>query len=477
MPTYLSIDVGLINLGMSMVSTNEDHSVMSIMDIELVDLSALDKSLTPYNTNRTADRVGRLMVCYKHLFDRADHVLLEAQPLHGLQAVEQLIFVNQRDKIQMMYPATMHIYYGLTRTCDLKRDGEMSDVLFEGDKESSTLIQIAYNARKEETVEIAQHYLSLHAPLALREKFQSMKRKHDISDSLCYAFMVIEKMRDVLSPKHPSTMDLLVEANKTHAQDVIMKKRKRTTSERRPVELIPLMTRINEDWAWVAGRDAGIAELHFYDHALERERIRFHSKEQFFDFHSANLFWDVNGKEWEVAREWFKWSERRMYSDAMFLPGKQSPSLLNLDSNHAISEGDRPELSRVRNTNNEIIEKFIACTYDKTKDHTQRVKQSDIYNVFRDWLLQETRQQDKPTRKDLFAILEQWFPFVRPKNRLFFTNIVSKSLPTVPLALRDTMVFKSLPTVPLALRDTMVFKSLPTVPLALRDTMVSNQTL
>jgi hypothetical protein len=173
MPTYLSIDVGVTNLGMSFVSTNEDYSGITIEGIQLVDLKALDKSITPYKTNYPADQVGRLVAFYHDWFRRADHVLIEAQPLNGCRDVEQVLLFDQRAKAEVVYPSALHSYYRLTRKTHLKDSVLPKDIGCEPD-----LKTIAYNARKEQTIEIASQYLLLHSNVEVQQKFQSMERKH-----------------------------------------------------------------------------------------------------------------------------------------------------------------------------------------------------------------------------------------------------------------------------------------------------------
>ena len=85
-----SCDIGYYNLGLASVSYAPGQPEVRVERVALVDLRALDKDLTVYQTDMEADLVRRLEARYADRFAEADEVLIEKQPPNGLVAIEQL---------------------------------------------------------------------------------------------------------------------------------------------------------------------------------------------------------------------------------------------------------------------------------------------------------------------------------------------------------------------------------------------------
>jgi len=159
----LSIDVGLVNLGLVEIQTTLDNeNIESIIFADRIDLTNLPHTIvsreqcTLYHTADAVDRVKHLIQEYQEHFDRASVVLVERQPLGGLVHVEQLLYEAFRDKTILCSPSSMHKHFHLPR----------------GD----------YDGRKQRTVEIAQQYLSGHTLW-----IEKNDRLHDVADALCIA--------------------------------------------------------------------------------------------------------------------------------------------------------------------------------------------------------------------------------------------------------------------------------------------------
>ena len=227
----LSIDIGITNMGISMIHANRDYSNPSIERIDHVDITTLDKSLTPYQTNYVADQVGRFIKTYEDWFEAATHVLIEGQPLDGLLAMEQVLFFANRSKAILLRPTMMHAYYELTRKWNaIERMNAQYSTLPDG-WELLTPADIAYRMRKEETVRIAWDYMDRYASCDLRERFESLERKHDVADSICFAFMYVERKGDLERIGSVGTIENIKEVeikkNDEEYTDTKTKKRKK----------------------------------------------------------------------------------------------------------------------------------------------------------------------------------------------------------------------------------------------------------
>ena len=176
----VSIDIGVLNLGLVEArikwterkyhpdqSTDQpmaqparpDHRV-TVLRAERVDITDLKHKRVPreacklYHTRDMCDRVAHFVQEYRDVFDRADVVLIERQPLSGLTSTEQLLYSTFREKAVLCSPTTMH--------CWLK------------------IRDLDYEARKEATTKRAAPYLEGLA------SYTSECRQHDIADALCF---------------------------------------------------------------------------------------------------------------------------------------------------------------------------------------------------------------------------------------------------------------------------------------------------
>lgn len=154
----LSIDIGIINLGMSFHSISNDFQRSTIEEIFLVDITKYicDKKVCLLDhSNHLSDRIAHLFQEYNYYFDSADYILLEKQPICGLISVEQLIYSYYRDKCVLIHPSSMHRFFHI----------ESYD----------------YDGRKDQTIRIASRYMNETTQI----KYKSFTRQHDIADSIC----------------------------------------------------------------------------------------------------------------------------------------------------------------------------------------------------------------------------------------------------------------------------------------------------
>ena len=163
MTKLLGIDVGIIHLALVSASTTVDDSDVQVSAVRLIDVTKITchPGCTLRHSNNIVDRMAHLFEAYVEVFDEADEILVERQPLGGLVHVEALLYSRFRHKARMVSPNAMHHHFGLPR-------GE-------------------YEARKAATVRVAAPYL-----LAFRDELALMPRLHDVADAVCLCLYVTQ---------------------------------------------------------------------------------------------------------------------------------------------------------------------------------------------------------------------------------------------------------------------------------------------
>ena len=157
----VSIDIGLINLGLVAALVDTEHRIRAIVHAERVDITVLRHrhvsraQCTLFHSAHAADRVQHF-IQDTSLLREADVLLLERQPLCGLIHVEQLLYNAFRDKAILCSPVRMHIHFDLPR-------GKQN-----------------YDARKLRTVEIARPLL-----VDLPAWSEQSDRLQDLADAMC----------------------------------------------------------------------------------------------------------------------------------------------------------------------------------------------------------------------------------------------------------------------------------------------------
>lgn len=169
-PTILSIDIGIINMGITkaIIYPTYTFKIISCRLINILGYTCRDKHCTFGHKRSICD-------CLNHLFKNSlfdtDIILLEKQPITGLTSVEELILNKFRTVTCLIYPTSMHIALGIDH--------------------------LDYEHRKIMTVKFAEKYIS-HFPDFSHE------RKHDMSDSMCfiiYFFQIMKLNKPIIKPK------------------------------------------------------------------------------------------------------------------------------------------------------------------------------------------------------------------------------------------------------------------------------------
>lgn len=165
--TVLSIDIGITHLGLSLCSITDDFDIHEVLYIDLIDITKFhcEKDCEWNHSRNIADWLTHLFSNEYDLFNNADHILIERQPLSGLKAVEQIIFMVLRDKAELISPNSVHKMFHLPR----------------GD----------YDGRKVICESIVRKFLNSQQ-LSI---FESHERKHDIADSILFTYFWCKKKK------------------------------------------------------------------------------------------------------------------------------------------------------------------------------------------------------------------------------------------------------------------------------------------
>ena len=168
----LSIDVGVIHLGISVSILNLDYSLKEIVWIDNIDITdykhtkCLISQCKLYHTKTFSDWIEHVIQENKEYFDGSDIIIIEKQPPAGFVVVEQLIFSKYRNKTTIVSPNSVHKYFNF--------------------------FDLDYDKRKEFSIKIADRFLSEE----LIERSKKFDRRHDISDSICIMLYFINKKQE-----------------------------------------------------------------------------------------------------------------------------------------------------------------------------------------------------------------------------------------------------------------------------------------
>ena len=155
----LSVDIGIIHLGLCLALINNNYKLEKIVDINLIDISHYTHNRYKrdecqlYHTKTIYDMVVHILSEHP-CFDEADIILIERQPPSGLVAIEQIIFGMYRDKAQLIAPNSVHKFLGIGH--------------------------LDYDNRKIFSEKFAKKYLSQDQ----QDELMNYERAHDIGDAI-----------------------------------------------------------------------------------------------------------------------------------------------------------------------------------------------------------------------------------------------------------------------------------------------------
>jgi len=164
----VSLDVGYINMGITKAIIDDDFN-LTFTEAFKIDLTrtihkkvAIEECTIPH-TKETCDRVAHFLQEHESLFNEADHVLIERQPIMGMKDVEGLIMSRFRHKTTLVSPNKMHKFFNIRH--------------------------LDYDERKVATEQIADlHIGHIHT-------YANCARKHDMADAVCICIVFVHAMK------------------------------------------------------------------------------------------------------------------------------------------------------------------------------------------------------------------------------------------------------------------------------------------
>jgi hypothetical protein len=184
----VSIDVGCKNL--ALVGVTVDDLDLSVRDVTfLARINLMNKGTcrerdcdackrpTVCRIRKTAmDGLYHVLRAYKSEFSLADVVLIEKQPMQGLLDVEAALYMAFIHKAVLVMPRSVHKFLGI------------------GD--------LPYESRKVSTEAYARGMLECSQKMAA--KFESLGRKHDVADALCFVAFFLDRCRLTKNRNRPN---------------------------------------------------------------------------------------------------------------------------------------------------------------------------------------------------------------------------------------------------------------------------------
>lgn len=158
----LSIDIGVIHLGVSVILLDEEFNYMDIIWVDLINITNFihppgmkRKHCHLHHTKTFTDWLEHFFLVYNDFFEMCDYILIEKQPPMGFVVIEQLIFSKWRNKSILISPNSMHSYFKIN--------------------------DYDYEQRKEFNIKIMNELLNS----SLQIQTHTYERTHDIADSIC----------------------------------------------------------------------------------------------------------------------------------------------------------------------------------------------------------------------------------------------------------------------------------------------------
>lgn len=166
MGVLMGVDVGIVHLALVSVETTTDHKIVNIRDSRIINVTKLRcaRNCQLHHSNNIVDRMNHVFAQYCELFDAADEIFIEQQPLIGLVHVEALILSRYRHKSQLVQPVAVQAHFEWP-----KKD-------YEGKKQAAVVTALPY-----------------------MPELLDVKRKHDLADALCLVLYMCQKRARALS--------------------------------------------------------------------------------------------------------------------------------------------------------------------------------------------------------------------------------------------------------------------------------------
>ena len=166
MGLVMGVDVGIVHLALVSVAITTDHRISDIRDSRIIDVTKMRcvRDCKLHHSNNIVDRMNHVFAQYGELFDAADEIFIEAQPLVGLVHVEALILSRYRSKAHLVQPVAVQTHFKWPKNN------------YEGKKQAAVITAMP------------------HMPA-----LSDVQRKHDLADAFCLVLFVCQKRARALS--------------------------------------------------------------------------------------------------------------------------------------------------------------------------------------------------------------------------------------------------------------------------------------
>lgn len=169
----LSVDVGVINLGITVSRVDKEFNFMDVIWLDLINITQFShttvckENCTLQHTRTFSDWLDHVYQDNEKIFQDVDFIIIEKQPPMGFVVVEQLIFNKYRNKASLINPINVHTFLNMSG--------------------------LDYQGRKARSEKLA---MPLITNPDLCEQIKFYHRQHDICDSLCMLMYWLHKKRE-----------------------------------------------------------------------------------------------------------------------------------------------------------------------------------------------------------------------------------------------------------------------------------------
>lgn len=165
--TFVSIDVGIVNLGLVWGHCDLDYQNIYFDKFKLIDLTKVipKKKSGKQGYNHLMDKLKEIFGIKKELsiFKDINMIFVEYQPPNGLRLIQEFFVFFFKDKVYFVHPQKMHKFFRIEK--------------------------LKYEERKMATIKLSIEYMNLN----FFSEFWELKRQHDISDAMCLAICYISQ--------------------------------------------------------------------------------------------------------------------------------------------------------------------------------------------------------------------------------------------------------------------------------------------
>jgi hypothetical protein len=163
----VSIDIGIRHLALVEVELGGALPIKRISQVHLVDLTTVpstgDSCHPDCDLHHSREIGDRLVHCAREhavMLERAQCILVERQPITGLQSVQMFFHQRFRDKVVLLSPCQMHKFFNLSKS---------------------------YQHRKVQVVAIMRQ-ICAYVHFDVAAACSGMPRLHDVADAVCFAW-------------------------------------------------------------------------------------------------------------------------------------------------------------------------------------------------------------------------------------------------------------------------------------------------